>query len=134
MEDVADRPERLRLDRVDQRAHPGAQARGPGDALRGALAALGAVLGGAALGRVDDGSGEQSIAGGGEVARLGERLEAGEEVGVEMGLGEVEMEAGKVEGEARKPVRLGGEEVGEGSRFGRLDRLPRPGSRPWPRS
>ena len=38
MEDVADRAERLRLDRVDQRAHPRVQAGGAGDALGRALA------------------------------------------------------------------------------------------------
>ena len=80
MEDVADRAERLGLDRVDQRAHPGVQAGGAGDALRRALPALGAMLGGAALGRVDDLAGEQRVA----RARRGPRRSASvEEAGDE---------------------------------------------------
>ena len=92
-----------------------------GDALRRALAALGAVLGGAALGRVDDRAGEQRVAGGGEAAGRGQRFEGGEQGRVEMGLGEVEMEAGQVEREAREAVGLGGEEVGQGATLDRLD-------------
>ena len=48
-----------------------------GDALRAALAALGGVLGGAALGRVDDLAREQRLALGGQALRLGQRLERG---------------------------------------------------------
>jgi hypothetical protein len=82
------------------------------------------MVGGTAFGRVDDAAGKQGVAGTGEVARGGERLEAGEEGGAEVRLGEVEMQAGQVEGQALKAVGLGGEQLGEGLRFDRLDRVP----------
>ena len=59
-----------------QGAHPRMQAGRRADALRRPLAALGDMLGGPALGRVDEAPGEQGIAGAGEVARRGEGFEA----------------------------------------------------------
>ena len=70
------------------------QAGGAGDALRRALAALGAMLGGAAFGRVDDAAGEQRLARPGEVRRLGEAGEGVEDGAAEMGLGEIEGDPG----------------------------------------
>jgi hypothetical protein len=48
----------------------------------------------------------------------------GEQFRAQMGLGEVEMQAGEVEREAVEAVGLGGEEGGEGGALDPLDRAP----------
>src|SRR3546814_13669259 len=52
VEDRADRPERLRLYRVDEGAHPGVETLSAGDALRRPLPAFGGMLGRAAFGDI----------------------------------------------------------------------------------
>ena len=121
MEDVADRAERLRLDRVDQRAHPGVQAGGAGDAFRRALPALGAVLGGAALGRVDDLAGEHRVA----APRRGRPASASARKAsirprLEMGLGEIEADAASSTTQPREPVGLGREQLAQACAVGAL--------------
>ena len=86
------------------------KARRAGDALRRALPPLGAMFGGAALGRVDGLAREQRIAARGEVGGLGEREEGGEHIAAEMGLGEIEANAGFLDHQPRQPVRLGREQ------------------------
>ena len=101
------------LDRVDQRAHPRVEAGGAGDALGRPLPALGAMLGGAALGRVDDLAGEHRVAPRGEAGLAGEREEALEQGAAQMGPGEIEADAAFLDDQAREPVGLGREQVVE---------------------
>src|SRR5207237_10009220 len=104
MENVADRAERLRLDRIDQRPHPEMETLRHCDALRRALSPLGGVLGGAPLARIDDLAREQRIALGCAPRLAGQQEESGEGLLGKMGLGEIEMQAGLVEAEASQPV------------------------------
>ena len=113
MEDVADRTERFRLDRVDEGAHAGMAGGRPGDAPRRALPALGAVLGGAALGGIDALAREHRIAPRGEAGFGGKVEKGGEIVAAQMGLGEIEQDAALLERQPREAIRLGGEQVGE---------------------
>ena len=126
MEDMAHRPQRLGLDRVDQGAHPLVQRARPGDALRRALAALGRMLGGAAFGRVDLGAGIKRLAPRGEAGRLGEREERGQVGGRQMRLGEIEADARFLDHQPLQPVRLGREQLGERRRLHSLNGRPGP--------
>jgi hypothetical protein len=126
VQDVADRSERLGLDRVDEGAHAGVEAAGAGDALGRPLPALGAMLGGAPFGRVDDLAGKERVAVRGEAGGVGEGDQGVERLPVKMGLGEIEADAGFLDDEARQAIGLGGEEIGEGR--GRQAFEGRPGS------
>ena len=118
---MADRPERLGLDRVDQRAHPRrGSAGGAGDAVRRALPALGAMLGGAALGRVDDLAGEHRVAPRGEAGLVGQREEGVEHAPAQMGLGEIEADARLLDHQPLQPVGLGREQIARASPAGAL--------------
>src|SRR3546814_7326747 len=86
VEDRADRPERLRLYRVDEGAHPGVETLSAGDALRRPLPAFGGMLGRAAFGDIDLLPREERLARASQVARLGERLESGDYGAVHMSL------------------------------------------------
>ena len=117
-------PKALGLDRVDHRPHAGVEGGGSGDAVRGAVATLGRMLGGATLGRVDDPAREQGVAGAGEVGFRRQRLEGGKQRRVEMRLGEIEIQARFLEARARDAIGLGREQIGERSRLRRFHRRP----------
>ena len=93
---------------------------GAGDAVGRALPALGAVLGGAALGRVDDLAREHRVAARGEAGLLREREEVVREGPAQMGLGEIEADPAFLDDEAGKPVGLGGEQLLQRARSARL--------------
>ena len=121
---MADRPQRLGLDRVDQRAHPGVRGAGGGDAFGIALAALGGVLDRAALGDVDDFTAEQRVALGGQSLGLGEFGEGGDGFARQMGLGPVEMDTRHIQAERGQPVGIIREKIEKRGLRERFDRRP----------
>src|SRR5690606_27220417 len=112
--------ERALMDRLDQQLHPLAQRGGFLDARLLADAAQRRMLGGAVLGRVDDVTREQLAARLREAGRVGERLEIGQQLVVEMGLGPVEQDAALLRpaqfeagGVLFHAARIAGEQFGE---------------------
>src|SRR3546814_6476726 len=88
MEQVADLSERTRLDRVDEHPHPLVQHLRAVHRVRRALAALGAMLGGAVFGRVGDTARKERLAAAREILCLGEVGEDGDRRLVEVGRSE----------------------------------------------
>ena len=121
---MADRPECFRLDRIDQRAHPGMRLARHRDALGIALAALGGVLDRAALGDVDDLTAEQRIALGGQPARLGEVGKGGDRLGRQVRLGPVEMDTRHIQAERGQPVGIIRKKIEKRGLRERFDRRP----------
>jgi hypothetical protein len=121
---VADAAERLRLDRVDQSAHPRLESARARHAFGRPFPALGGVLGRAALGRVDDVAGEQGLAPGRKARGVGEAQEDVERGAAQMGLGEVEADAGFLDDQPVEAVGLAFEQRGKARFLQRLERRP----------
>ena len=90
MKQMADLAERPRLDRVDHHSHSLMQRLRDMDRLGRAVAALGAVLGGAILGRIGDTTRKERLAPPAEILRIGKVGEGRDRGIVQMCLGKIE--------------------------------------------
>ena len=119
VEQVPDLAERTRLDRIDHHPHPLVQRLRGMDRLRRAVAAFGAMLGGAVFGRIGDAAREERLAAPVEILGIGKTRENVDSRAVEMRLGEIEADVGDAPHQ-RLQARFG---VG-GDQIGQLLRLP----------
>ena len=125
VEQVTDLAERACLDRVDHHPHPLVQSLRTVDRVGGAVAALGAMFGGAVLGRIGDAARKQRLAPPVEILRYGK-------VGQDRHRGVIQMRLGKVETDVRHAahqrlqprVRISGDQVGQLLRLPVGERLP----------
>jgi len=113
VEDMPHRPERIGLDRVDQRAHPRMIAARAAHAFGIALAALGGVLDRAILGDVDMRAAEHRLALAGKIARPRQCIECRDHLGGKMRLGKIEMDPRDIERQAFEPPGIRVEQLGE---------------------
>ena len=114
MQHMPDRPERLGLDRIDQRTHPRMEFLGARHALRRTRAALGGVLGRPPLGDIDDLASEQRL-----FRAFHPLLFRQRRIGVDhrcrqVGFGEIEADPAFLDRQAGYPVRLPREQVRQG--------------------
>ena len=104
MQDMTHRPQRIALDRIDQRAHPAVQRARFGNAFGRALATFGAMFGRAAFTRVDDTPAEQVVALGGKPRLHRQPLERRQRICRQMRLRKIEQYARLCDRQTRQPV------------------------------
>ena len=104
MQDMTHRPQRIALDRVDQRAHPAVQCARAGNAFGRALATFGAMFGGAAFARVDDAPAEQVVALGRKPRLRRQPLERRQRICRQMRLRKIEQDARLRDRQTRKTI------------------------------